>query len=549
MAIKLFTVTRETGTSISEITDYILREANLENVSAQFRCRIEEWMMENNHYRYRWPIGEKINLLTERNEIISTVSDPIPFLADGTSGTTSQSGWKLMLNGDLVPGATGWLIDEFGLFILRDGRRVSMEIIERYGLEHLIIGNKDSSEKGLQEILGRPYEESTDVELNVAYLFANYNETMPDIVYQAFQINIGHNQRISEYEIVQGVKFYNYGFDESGIPLVVTQIGNEYAKHKIIISGPHGDERCALRLILMVQRRFSREPTLAIESDSVFYFIPAMTPTFYFADARGLPIVNKYGKMDYEDNIEASIAYAIENIDIPLLHDNIVNIIDVPESPNKKETLRTAIQQYNRNNRFAYYPKYGIDTNRDSHSHLSSIQSFYRFVEKLPGDQKTVILLHGYASTKISKTSSDPHQGCIYPQYYIVPNINKAEVYPDRIAFCKLIRKALGWNKPQMDDNGNEESFLYLSTKNDPDYYKGEIIRYFAELIPGEKRIYAFDIELPHIYDEGRREAISPYNRNYENAVKQLELFTDVFFDFLKEYYKYQDQENHDWRI
>jgi len=82
-------------------------------------------------------------------------------------------------------------------------------------------------------------------------------------VFQAFQINIRYksetkynNTFLETTHIVinKNCQFKSIGTDETGIPIVVTRVGLETAKYKIIIAGPHGDERNAQRLIMSAQK-------------------------------------------------------------------------------------------------------------------------------------------------------------------------------------------------------------------------------------------------------------------------------------------------------
>jgi hypothetical protein len=445
---------------------------------------------------------------------------------------SEPEGWTLTKDGRLVKGKTGYLIDENDNYILQDGRRITKEIIIRDGARYCIqAGDKDPA-KGLEKILGQKYDGNIDKinNLRVIDLFNNYHDKLPDVVYQAFQLNLLFENR--EIRIDDRFQFTKYGVDEKEYPLMSTRVGRADAKYKIIVTGPHGDERVALRLILKAQRYFT-ENRQALNGNTSYYFIPCMLPVFHFADARGLPIVDNTGK-SYGANTETSIKHAKDNLDIPALHDLIATTIKIS---GEDVTLRRAIQAYNRT---PDDPRYGIDTNRDSKHKIESLNEFYKYIDGLNRSSEciAVVFIHGYVNTE--NASRYGREGVVFPQYYIDSNDNnKVDIYKGRKEFSKKIRKTLGWSETQLIQQDNValpvELYLYSDTQNNPNNYKGETIRELAE-----KRIYAFEIELPSGYDEGKRQIVSNKeisNYDFQGSLNNLigDNFHTKFFAFLKD--------------
>jgi hypothetical protein len=88
--------------------------------------------------------------------------------------------------------------------------------------------------------------------------------------------------------------FWSIGEDETGIPIVATRVETDGPnKKKLVIAGSHGDERNAQRVIMATQRYFINEGD--IPDDLALYFIPCLSPTMCFADARGIPLVDMEG--------------------------------------------------------------------------------------------------------------------------------------------------------------------------------------------------------------------------------------------------------------
>jgi hypothetical protein len=423
------TVNKKTGTSAYEIADYLMKKHGLEEAVEQFKCKVAESLKKNNENNYRFPMGFEINAPEDMAEIIDLVDEWLPALDESDGNTTSQQGWMLTTEGRLVRGETGWLVDENGLYILKDGRRLN-------NIEGDLGIGKEEVWPGLDEILGIDSRGANEIEgfprllrasaYDTLVLFNNYGFFMNAVVYQAFQINICY-QKTNAYAETQinndsRKVFYSIGRDETNIPIVATRIvGSESSvdpripshehedirisrRKTIIIAGPHGDERNAQRLIMAAQKHFIRDGAPA---DTNMYFIPCLSPTMAFADARGIPVVD-------EDGNNEGITTVLNKLTIPYLHDLIAT--EVPRKPEKstaKKLLRSLIQTYNGtafasfadypNNISNTYPLYGIDANRDvqvlvnEQKALPSTQSFIGFIRTLGSSQNIkVIMVHGY---------------------------------------------------------------------------------------------------------------------------------------------------------
>jgi hypothetical protein len=424
--------------------------------------------------------------------------------------STNAPGWKLTHDGILVKGMSGYLVDENNLYILQDGRRVEEKDIKyRTGGQEtdLRIGQEDVW-AGLAETLGLKGEtpEKKD-SYNTGELLIKYGHTMPLVVYQAFQINTCYTQK--EYDVIRindHALFYSIGRDETGIPIVVTQIGTDGPnKKKLVIAGPHGDERNAQRLIMATQWYFidTRPP----DDDTVLYFIPCLSPTMCFADARGIPVVDKDGK-------PLPLAEAKGRITIPYLHHLIEQIIP---SADGRKLLRTLIQDYNGtafNSIGDYndeivnedYPRYGIDTNRDIRKSLESTQRFDAFISSLTAvtgpENIKVIMVHGYELG-----------GKIYGTYTV--NKGKVDMALGGEDFAKTIHRALF---------RSEFKKFYRDTQEAPLTYAGE---WNQILYKEHDKIISVDLELPkEFFDEGRRQ--DPDNNNRYDPMKVQETFNGV---------------------
>ena len=418
MAWGSFKATEKTGTFACEVTDYLIKENNLEDASLQFKCRLEELIVENNGGHYCFPIGQEINVPLDQSEAILSVTEPVPMLSDGVSSTTSQRGWKLCVmskdgTGVLVRGNTGWLIDENGLYILKDGRRLTQTKAEteaeteakKTGGKEIRFGNKAVA-KGFKDIFGfdadwRYYYFSEDL-LN-EILNRNLLTVVDPVVIQALQTNICYGRK-GTYDPIQmntNAVFYSIGRDETNIPIVVTRVGDENAPKKIVIAGSHGNERNARFAVLETQMHFIASGLQG--NDLVLYFIPAMSPTMFFADARGLPLDSEgnYLKDVPAGKIEAKVREKVREVlttlTIPKLHDDIASKIEVKEVDNGQEKKTNMIWQdaIQRNQLDSTKPIYGIDTNRDCYNILPSTECCLNFFVKNK-ENMTVFMLHGY---------------------------------------------------------------------------------------------------------------------------------------------------------
>jgi hypothetical protein len=413
---------------------------------------------------------------------------------------------------------------------------------------------------------------------------------MPDVVYQAFQINRGYelledmgtdykweqctrlylpssvsdarlNPRLIHVVPAEKCLFTAIGKDETGIPIIATRIGSETAEKKLVIAGPHGDERNAQRLILIAQRNFTKNylPVNIMNGKLVLYFIPCLSPTMAFADARGIP--NKFWEPGTATTPTTLPGVAIngkierfllrKGFTIPDLHDALVESVDIGLST--KINMRNAIQYYNGQ---PTHPKYGVDANRDFYFSLQSSQVFMNLMDYIKKSVNTsdttkvqteiydpalkrktvtehetinairVFMIHGYDQT-----------GAVYGPYDVIKK-NANVPWPAAMSkhdidmvdkIMELLNMILWPIRP-----GN---YLYDKTAEDAKQYRGEWSRNLYEL-----KIWAADIELPGhnayrvvSYDEGRRGEL--YIPKHVGK-KELPYFYDDsdFFKFLREY-------------
>jgi len=432
-------------------------------------------------------------------------------------------GWTLTKKGKLKQGRTGWLIDENGYYILHDGRRLSQTSIKdelEKKENSLVIGDKDVK-KGLEDILkgvGKKEiyqlfqpEGRSDIDINKfpsyivkekaikseyrvddELLREHYKKITNLVVIQAFQISVCYlnvHTKLNPANLNNNVKYYSIGEDETGIPIVVTQVGNGNLidTKKLVIAGPHGDERNAQRIIMSTQKYFIQN---GVPTDIVMYFIPCISPTMAFADARGIPVVDENGN-------KLSIDVALKKTTIPYLHDLIAKKIPInPDNSEETELLRTLIQdkrngvaftsyaKYQMNDINEDYPSYGIDTNRDVKPWLASTKNFLVFIRSLtlenPSDIKA-IMMHGYES-----------RGAVYGTYEVQPN-EKAIINSEGKIFANTFSVFL---------YGSINKDFYGDTQTNPFRYAGE----WGQLLYKKYSILSVDIELSEEeYDEGRR--------------------------------------------
>jgi hypothetical protein len=356
-------------------------------------------------------------------------------------------------------------------------------------------------------------------------------DKMPVVIIHALQINHGYRLPQNKWEQcpsylpyvpppakVRSFSFCVIGVDETGIPIVVTRVGSEGSTKKIVIAGPHGDERNAQRLIMTSQKHFIKN---APPDNTVLYFIPYISPTMAFADARGIP--NQFweggekGKtmsprliLTYEGN-RTRKGFSINKwkLTIPELHDAMDNI------------MRNNIQY---NNDTPLSPKWGVDANRDYYLSLHSSRAFLDFINKINGNipdlnmretdkQKReeiaqqildrnirVLMIHGYNTP-----------GRAFCPYWVNENTSNwtaVTTEKDR-DHVKTIIGAL-----KMQPIGKESEYLY---EDAPKKYLGEWVRRLYT----DCKIWVCDIELEqdkldkNNYDEGIRGPTS--NRKYNH--------------------------------
>jgi hypothetical protein len=453
-------------------------------------------------------------------------------------------GWTLVKDGKnkgkLMQGRTGWLMDENGLYILQDGRRVDENIIKngKYSEKELKIGNEDPG-KGLKEILGvkENFPETILNEYETKGLLERYGPHMTEVVYQAFQINRGyclshiinnssaweqctryppyvHSSGKPPYYITApDCSFGVIGLDETGIPIIVTRVGSEGAKKKIVIAGPHGNERNAQFVVLQSQRHFIQ---YGLPKNTVLYFIPCISPTLFFADARGLPFVKeengKYAFSDnfsHSDNTDSSVIRNTINgiynfLTIPKLHDFMAEKID-------GEIVHTKLQSHNGN---SISPIYGIDANRDYYNVLKSTQVFGNFINDLRKIPEiitlTVFMLHGYDSEARKRVKGEAerdypgsdHQGAVYGPYLVDAN-NKMYLPEDFMRYTDLVTLCLfGYRQTKAGSIYTTERSSNYIFENAKDKYLGE---WTKKLYDEFGRIFCFDIELAESYRQGTR--------------------------------------------
>jgi hypothetical protein len=286
--------------------------------------------------------------------------------------------------------------------------------------------------------------------------------------------------------------------------------------YRLVIAGPHADERNAQRVVMAAQRHFIN--TGVDGNNLLLYFIPTLSPTFTFADARGLPIVDgdgtKYGEKDGA-NLQQSIEMAIKQ------YTEIQYIHDLMEEKIEDKILRNHIQDQDDPAR----PQWGIDANRDINLKLPSSRVFKTFMElvsqNFDKNNLNVFMLHGYTE-----------RGDVYGPYYLEGS-GKVRMEDAVKRYVNYIRRTL-FNRGQIrvtnlasigpEDIDPDSGFYFGETREKPEKYAGEWA-YQVYSTDKEHGILSFDIELPgcvnprtgipeseYLYDEGRRgETHSPY--------------------------------------
>jgi len=506
-------ITKETGTTPDSIAKYLLHQKKLDNVPEQYRIRLENWIINENKQNEYKP-GSSITIPDEDNILeIALIKLPLKRKDDETTVVPLQlKGWKLSKDtSKLIQVSTGWLTDENGLYILKDGRRVTEAEAKKPENNGLRFGTENDPKKGLEDILGAiPSVQSVD--LNKEYnSIALLNDTalfdvMPVVIFQALQINACYT--CNYMELNANASFYSIGLDETGIPIVVTQIEAESTTKKLVIAGPHGDERNAQRLIMTSQKHFIKNGP---PEGTVLYFIPCISPTMCFADARGIP--NEFWQGGKKNKALGRGPYKLikDESMIIKLHEMVT------------QTVRDSIQKQND----PQNPTHGVDANRDYYRSLPSSKMFYSFIETIKTGtaltdsnmdivetrvlyknqeiekpkRKTiknirVFMIHGYVGT-----------GAVYGPYAvsdkgeagrdnkIVANMSDQ----DRIIVRNMMDK-LGFS-PFKIPTSNEDKFFYDDTKTNAAKYQGE----WTVKLYEEQNIWTADIELSWSYNEGIR--------------------------------------------
>jgi hypothetical protein len=517
-------------------------------------------------------------------------------------------GWTLVKDGKnkgkLKQGRTGWLMDENGLYILQDGRRADENIIKngKYSEKELKIGNEDSGE-GLKEILGvkENFPETILNEYETKGLLERYGPHMTEVVYQAFQINRGYclniinnryewepctryryppyvasSARPPYYTDAPECSFSVIGFDETGIPIVVTRVGKETEQKKLVIAGPHGDERNAQRLIMKAQRHFIQHGAPA---NTVLYFIPCISPTMAFADARGIP--NEFWKdgVNGKSMLQARITdtgifrigFSIDKgkLTIPKLHDMLGDRYDKDtcEKVTEGGILFRDLIQDKENNGLPSNPRWGVDANRDITLSLDSSWAFAGFVKMLTSadiqrktgksnGSCTFFMMHGYDSTK----PGNDNRGCVYGQYNVGTN-DIGTIPPEIKGYIDFMTQSLyGYKNAASGNSKNDKAYFYKGIDNMAEF-NGEWVRHLYG-DGKDRKILAFDIELPEDYRQGTRgKGYNPFhvgNRDLpffkdekgflvseewripdkNKDIEKLIFPTESFYEFLNNFYK-----------
>jgi hypothetical protein len=297
---------------------------------------------------------------------------------------------------------------------------------------------------------------------------------------------------------------------------------------------------------------FTREGTTA---DTVLYFIPCLSPTMCFADARGIPnefwenteqevptVHTKTSKKVKVLTLSNNQAVLKEGLTIPVLHDSLVEPVmdDIFEWNNATEKyewkckeiiMRTAIQDcngrafenmedYTNNKVNPQYPRHGIDANRDIRKSLQSTRMFEAFIKNLltsvRAENIKVIMMHGYDT-----------EGTVYGTYE-VKSVSEAKMTDDGKYFARAL-----WEYLYVAENRINN--FYSNTGTDPLAYTGEWNQLLYKETCG---ILSVDIELPNSFDEGRRGGSPSYH-----AEKVRETFEGIltggkgnYYELLKDY-------------
>jgi len=450
--------------------------------------KIRDWVTENNNEKV-FKKGEAITIPSDKIDYLEIAGNELNENTEEEIREYQYDAWTLTKDGNLRRGSTGFFKDENGLYILKDGRRAShdhLNLINGFGL---IIGNHDVH-KGLDDILKResnplPAEDSFSTERLLNEI--NRSNLMSDVAYQAFQINVcytKHNHHISQSDnrnvvtVDNNTAFFRIGTDETGIPIVVTRIGNVNADNILVIAGPHGDERNAQRLILWSQIQFS---ITAPPPDILYYFVPCISPTAAFADIRGFPrnlIVSSLVK-GYDASI-TSIQYG-----------GLFQEISSEGNKNrsKKEGDISAI----------------INTNRDCIDKLLiSTSYFMSFLLGLNANKNIAgIFVHGY-----------DRSGRVYSNWENKDSEAHALYLEDAEKICVELFDHTMQGKELF------HSHIRHTSKHRKDYINDNYGEYVG---PGGSPFKSFDIELMEALNEGKPEGnnFTEYKSNYDIRINQ----------------------------
>jgi hypothetical protein len=261
-------------------------------------------------------------------------------------------------------------------------------------------------------------------------------------------------------------------------------------------------------VVLEAQRHFIKNGLSVLDLE--LYFIPAMSPTLFFADARGLPFVQngeEYTKAEAPlpnaTKVRETVNKICDFLTIPKFHDYMA-------TRPSNSTLTIDLIQNQANSRA---PVYGIDANRDCYNVLKSTQAFNSFIISLglTSGNSTVILMHGHenASNPGGRTTvaTGNNQGTVLAPYKIKPNTeNKGIELTDTIKnYADYMTAAL---------------FGYMYSGEAENYvFGGEGIKYIKEdgewvrklyVDQGSPEIPCFDIELGENYRDGTRGNTDP---------------------------------------
>jgi len=483
MNTKELLVTISTGTTAYEIAEYLLKQNHLEMADECYTIAMEEWISKKNNCIEE---GKIIKIPAEENDIIKYVGGTFRPCNDGVSTTRTHDGWRLTIRGQLLKGKSGWLRDENGLYILKDGRRLNGEHEEC--INSLKIGATDEW-NGLEIILGISSEEMKklikECNYNTNELLKNYGPSMSEVVYQAFQINRGYNlsklstwesctrynpaykgPTMEKYQTAPDCSFCTIGRDETGIPIIVTRIGKTNTKNVLVIAGPHGDERNAQRVIMATQKHFIQH---GVPDGTVMYFIPCLSPTMAFADVRGIPNEFWINGKNGEPLTMINGSFKLKTISIPALHNMLEKMY--PDEKGVNQLLRTLIQdQKDPGN-----PKWGVDANRDVTLSLPSSQRFADFIQHLTGvivrkpiktkydGSYTFLFIHGYDSGKAEEKEVD--HGCVYGQYNV--DNNKGKLHDVTKMYIDFMTQSLfGYINSKSGKENNNKEYFYLNIED-----------------------------------------------------------------------------------